>query len=434
MSFLTNILFLVSYSVVAVGLTMGLQAFGGVDAFVSWLSAAVFFLFAGQAHGAINRSHENLVLSDDVEAVRKALSIAERDLDEVQSRLEQVKDDVDTAETKRNEKLISEMKVLESLVQQLASGVASRAVAKQDDIADESAPDASPEVEDEELSPAWQVAGFDKANPSAFDRASDEQLLNVVRQSLEENRVDLYLQPIVSLPQRRLRFYEALTRLRGDGGEIIMPRHYLRVAEHAGLISTIDNLLLFRCVQVVRRLIERSRDVGVFCNISSHSLQDNLFFPQFLEFMESNIDLAGRLIFEFGQDTLEMCGPMELANLRRLAGLGFHFSLDRVTSLDLDPVFLHDRNFRFVKVPTPVLLDETRNANSDLHIGDFKETLSRYGIDLIAEKIEDDRIAAEVVEIDVDYGQGFLFGEPRPVKGTALEEGTHDQVASGEAA
>jgi len=433
MSFLTNILILGSYAIVAIALTMGLQTYGNVDPFVGWLAASVFFLFASQVHGALNRSQDSLGLSEEIDNLRRALAAAERDLNEMHGRMDHVREDLDNADKKRNDKLVTEMKVLESLVQQLANGVAARAVETRDTM--RAAVDApAQDTEEEEVSPAWQVAGFDGANPSDFDKASDAQLLDVVRSSLEMNRVDLYLQPIVSLPQRRLRYYEALTRLRADDGEIIMPRHYLRVAETAGLISTIDNLLLFRCVQVVRRLIERSREVGVFCNISSHSLQDNLFFPQFLEFMESNVDLAGRLIFEFGQETIEMCGPMELANLRRLAGLGFQFSMDRVSNLQIDPEFLHDRNFRFVKVPTPVLLDEERNAASDLHIGDFKQMLSRYGLDLIAEKIEDDRVAAEVVEIDVDFGQGFLFGEPRPVKATALDEGTHEEAASGEAA
>ena len=53
-------------------------------------------------------------------------------------------------------------------------------------------------------------------------------MLEIIRRALEENRVDLYLQPVVSLPQRKLRFYEALSRLRSEDGAIIMPAQYIR--------------------------------------------------------------------------------------------------------------------------------------------------------------------------------------------------------------
>jgi cyclic-di-GMP phosphodiesterase TipF (flagellum assembly factor) len=56
------------------------------------------------------------------------------------------------------------------------------------------------------------------------------------------------------------------------------------VAEPAGLVAAIDNLLLFRCVQIVRRLARQDRRVGIFCNISMASLGDDAFFPHFLGF------------------------------------------------------------------------------------------------------------------------------------------------------
>ena len=111
----------------------------------------------------------------------------------------------------------------------------------------------------------------------------EADLLETIRACLEENRVDLYLQPIVSLPQRKLRFYEALSRLRAEDGSVIMPAQYIKVAAPAGLMWVVDNLLLFRCVQIVRRLTQKSRDIGVFCNISGDTLADAEFFPQFLE-------------------------------------------------------------------------------------------------------------------------------------------------------
>ena len=88
-----------------------------------------------------------------------------------------------------------------------------------------------------------------------------------------------------------------------------MPAQYIKVAEPAGLMSVVDNLLLFRCVQIVRRLTQKQREIGVFCNISGDTLTDAEFFPQFLEYMHHNRDLAGQIVFEFGQEAVFKAGP-----------------------------------------------------------------------------------------------------------------------------
>jgi len=397
MSFLTNFFVIGSYVIVAIALSMGLQAFGGVEPVVGWLAAAVFFLFAGQIHGTLNRAQETETLAREIETLRKALFNAEAEIETMGERLAQIEPRLEGAADRRNRRLTSELNVLEKLVQQFAGNIAERA-AHDLDIGD-----------GEQLNPKWNIAKFDKSHPSAFDHANDSQLITAVRESLAGNRVDLFLQPIVSLPQRRLRFYEALTRLRADSGEVLMPRHFLRVAEGTGLVSTIDNLLLFRSVQIVRKLMDAGGNQKIFCNISTCSLQDKAFFGEFLDFMELNTDLTGRLFFEFSQDTLEVCGPLELANLRRLTALGFRFSMDQVSHLDLDANGLRDRGFAFVKVPSHIL-----TADDAPDIAAIKDRLARAGIDLIAEKIEDDDAATRVVQAGVDFGQGYLLGEPRP--------------------
>jgi cyclic-di-GMP phosphodiesterase TipF (flagellum assembly factor) len=159
--------------------------------------------------------------------------------------------------------------------------------------------------------------------------------------------------------------------------------------------------------------METGGDEKIFCNISTRSLQDKAFFGEFLDFMEMNTDLAGRLIFEFSQETLDVCGPLELANLRRLTGLGFRFSMDQVTALDFDAASMRDRGFAFVKAPVGVLVDAA-------DAGAIKARLARFGIDLIAEKIEDDRAVDAIVAAGVDFGQGYLLGEPRPAAAEPL--------------
>ena len=133
----------------------------------------------------------------------------------------------------------------------------------------------------------------------------------LIKDAVEANRIDLYLQPIVTLPQRKVRFYEAMSRLRTDQGEVVLAADYLGFAEAGGLMPQIDNLLLFRCVQVLRRLLLKNREVGLFCNVSSTTLTDAAVFPQFLEFIEANRALTSSLVFEFKQGAFRAMGPIE---------------------------------------------------------------------------------------------------------------------------
>jgi len=182
-------------------------------------------------------------------------------------------------------------------------------------------------------------------------------LINELRQSIESNRIELYLQPIMTLPQRRVRYYEAFTRLRNESGSLLMPKDYISLAESAGIMSVIDNVMLYRSVQVLRRLEQRSGARGVFCNISAHSLLDPEFFPEFISFMEQNQALSESMYFEFSQSMMDHAGPVEQESLAALSRLGFQLSLDQVTNLDIDFQALQECGFRYLKLDADILID-----------------------------------------------------------------------------
>jgi cyclic-di-GMP phosphodiesterase TipF (flagellum assembly factor) len=227
----------------------------------------------------------------------------------------------------------------------------------------------------------------------------------------------------VTLPQRKVRYYEAISRLRTADGAIMPAIEFVEAAETAGLMPKIDNLLLFRAVQVVRRLQLKSRDVGVFCNVSPSTLIDSAQFRQFLDFVDANRALADALIFEFKQNAWRNFGPIEQESLSALAERGFRFSMDHVTDLRMEPRELSERSFRFLKVPAKLLLNKAAGAQSDIHPEDLADLLARSGIDLVAERIESESTVLDLLDFDVRFGQGFLFSAPRPVRPEALSGG-----------
>jgi cyclic-di-GMP phosphodiesterase TipF (flagellum assembly factor) len=266
--------------------------------------------------------------------------------------------------------------------------------------------------------PTWpderKVAGF-----AGLDR---DGIIATIARAIDASKIDLFLQPVVTLPQRKVRYYEALSRLRVDNGELVAAADFLPYAEAGALMPRLDHLSALRCVQVVRRLLLKNRDIGLFCNVSGATLTD-AGFPKFLEFMEANRAIAPSLVFEFTQSAVRAMGPIEHESLAALAERGFRFSIDNLTDLRVDARELNERGFRFVKAPATLLFNRIGVVSTDIHPADFSDLLGRFGIDLIAEHIEAESTVVDLLDYDVRFGQGFLFSPPRPVRAEALQSG-----------
>src|SRR5712671_4423181 len=322
------------------------------------------------------------------------------------------------------EAVTGELAELGTLVKQLAETVALHEL-KFAGAKDFSAParrDSAPAKRDDPA-PAQAVTATDDDAPAVPAEAvpdSRAEMIATIRDAIDAGRVDLYLQPIVTLPQRKVRFYEAFTRLRTGDGVMLQPADFLEAAEAGGLMPRIDKLLLFRSVQVVRRLQLKNREIGLFCNIAASTLNDKELFPEILTFMDANRALASSLMLEMRQNTLRAMGPLETESLAALRELGFRFSMDQVTDLRMEPRDLGERGIRYVKVAASFLLGEAASAGSDIHAADLSDLLGRFGISLIAERIEAEAQVVDLLEYDVRFGQGFLFSQPRPVRAEEL--------------
>ena len=172
-------------------------------------------------------------------------------------------------------------------------------------------------------------------------------------------------------------------------------------------------MLLLRCVQLVRRVQRQKKRIAVFCNISRHTLRDREFFGDFIDFLGHNDELASGLIFEFSQADLARHGPVESDHLDGLARSGCRFSMDQVRDLTFDPRTLTARRIGFVKVEAEALLAAA--AEEPMAPRRLKRMLASQGIELIVEKIETEVGLIELLDHDIEFGQGFLFGAPRPV-------------------
>jgi cyclic-di-GMP phosphodiesterase TipF (flagellum assembly factor) len=392
---MTRVLLVLTYLLFSTAIGGAIGLFGGVP--MGTIAGCVVFLLLAQLDGSFMRRRDRRDHAIAIARLQESHDAVELSLDETRVKMDEVSKTLEARADARSRKIVSELMVLESLMREFAGRIANKS---------------RPEALDGQLSAARSRTD----GVSYLAALSEPDLLETIRASLEENRVDLYLQPIVSLPQRKLRFYEALSRLRAEDGSVIMPAQYMKVAAPAGLMSIVDNLLLFRCVQIVRRLTQKHREVAVFCNISGDTLADTEFFPQFLDYMQQHRDLANNIVFEFEQASVLEASVAAESNLRYLASLGFALSMDHVSSLALDFDRLKATGFRYLKVRAETLTEGMSGARAAVAAEDFKLLLQRHGLNLIAERVENEKTVVQLLDYGVDFAQGFLFGEPRAVR------------------
>jgi cyclic-di-GMP phosphodiesterase TipF (flagellum assembly factor) len=406
----SDILVILTYAMVAIVAALAFDRFGLMSAELAWMMGALVFLIGGQVHASVARAEERKLFEDEIHLLKAANMSMLDELSSAQDRIEALAETAVATKSKTAETRIS-------ATQESALELSQPIQAAGD-----------PQNADERLV-AEILARLEGGGRAAPVAAQTPDAVDLVRRALDDNRVDLYLQPVVGLPQRRTYFYEGYTRIRDENGQVLGPGEFLAAAEEAGLITDVDNLLLLRCVQIVRRLTKSDRRVGVFCNVSIRSLADEDFFPAFLDFLRRNSDLAGALIFELPRAQFENRSATAARNMARLADFGFRFSIDQVNDLNIDLAELQRAGVRFIKVAGDRLIAAAHGAEpiagrepGALRPEDVAGLFARYGVDLVAEKIEVESTVVEVLDLDVAYAQGHLFGAPRPVRDEVLNE------------
>jgi cyclic-di-GMP phosphodiesterase, flagellum assembly factor TipF len=261
------------------------------------------------------------------------------------------------------------------------------------------------------------VIQTEQASPAVLAELR-ETLLNAIA----NNRLELSLQPIVVLPQRKARGYEASMSLRNsnDKTEQNAP-DVRRIAEATGLEVELDKALLQRATHVSRVLRSRNRDIAMCCTVSMASLADR-DFRKILDDLARNDDkLARSILLEINDGDLK-ANIDGRANLFAISQLGIGVGIILTNSLRFHAPDLVALGVRQMRVPAHLMLSAAQGAvEADIHPADVAELLQRNGIDLLVSDISDEDTVRDMLDYAAQFAQGNLFGTPRIVRPEVLE-------------
>jgi cyclic-di-GMP phosphodiesterase TipF (flagellum assembly factor) len=239
--------------------------------------------------------------------------------------------------------------------------------------------------------------------------------------AFESSQVEVYLQPVITLPQRKVVAYEALARLRLDD-LTLEPEQFLPVLERHGRTTELDRRMLMRAGTIVRHLAKRGSDARVTYGLSPLSL----FEPGFLKDigrMTGDDQILAALEIALPQASWRGLDSGQLGLLAALRGR-IGFCLDRPNDLRFDVQDLAHHHIGQVKVPADLLLRPAPGpgAVSDIAIEDIAPALARARVRLVVTDVAHEADVPDLIDLNVPFAQGAVFAPARPVRGEILAD------------
>ncbi|MFN3744146.1 MAG: EAL domain-containing protein [Hyphomicrobiaceae bacterium] len=234
--------------------------------------------------------------------------------------------------------------------------------------------------------------------------------------AIEASRIDVCLDPILRLDDRRARHFEVSVRLRSDSGEMLDPRALAVSIAGTGLTPRIEALTFTETIRLAGEFAARGAAADLFSIASGESLRDRGFNAALSGALAPDAALGTRLVMSIAQAEVRAFGPAHWAALAALSEAGLRYALVDVVDLDMDFEALAGRGFEFVRLDAQVFLQGLPAPHGFVPAADLCRHLSGLGFTLIVSRIAEERELVKVLGFGALLGQGRLFGGPRPIR------------------
>ena len=231
-----------------------------------------------------------------------------------------------------------------------------------------------------------------------------------IKEALWDDRFVLHYQPIVRTDTGALSHYEALLRMQGEDGELILPGVFIPAAERFGLMPAIDYWL-------VRKAVHALRDhpgVDLFINLSGRSRGDD----ELMTFIEAQLRDNEIDPFRLGFEITETAAVEDLVEaerwIRRLKALGCRFALDDFGVGFTSFAYLRSLPVDQVKIDGTFIRSLGQDSSSRDIVTAMHTLSTALGKETVAEFVESAAILDMVREIGITYAQGYYLGRPGP--------------------
>ncbi len=253
----------------------------------------------------------------------------------------------------------------------------------------------------------------DPAHPADDDDVyvSPTLLRDAVDQAARAGRIDIYMQPIVSLPQQKLSGFDLYGRVRLQPGVYIPARQYRGLATHAGHQNNLDMLVLKEA-----QILARVTTLPLFVNMTHTGLTHPTALAQLVAALKETPRLRDQLVIQLSGRDLGHIDKNTENVMTQLGVLGVRFGVNDVQSTDIDLNQMARLKFSYLKLAHNKLVTTHHSEQGAALIQRFVTRVQARGISLIASQIETRDHLRPLLDYPIAFAEGYAFGRPdRPV-------------------
>lgn len=254
---------------------------------------------------------------------------------------------------------------------------------------------------------AVEVTSRDRPAAAPASRPEERPVLEAVA----AGDFELFVQPIVTLPQRRTRIYDTQARLR-VGERVLELADFLPVLERHGCRPHLDLALVDRAGLVARHLAGRGSPAAVAIPLGSGSLLDPVIVARLGRLVAPAPETAKRVAITLSQRAFRSLSLDPDGPVAALRAAGVRFVLDELRELRQDWEEVARRGVGFVRMEAELLLHPDRRQEMMA----FREALDRAGIELVASGVDEERRVPELLDDSVPLAYGAALAPPRFVR------------------
>jgi diguanylate cyclase (GGDEF)-like protein/PAS domain S-box-containing protein len=248
-------------------------------------------------------------------------------------------------------------------------------------------------------------------------RRGDMEWIAKINKAAEENRFVLYQQRIESLSEDcdQKAKAEVLLRLVNEDGSIARPGDFIPAAEQYNLMPIIDHWVVAKAIQAYRILRDRGSPLGdsvLSINLSGPSLLDDALIDLIFREVKSNGLESSSFCFEITETAAIQNYAAATRFIRRLKDAGFTFALDDFGSGFSSFSYLKNLPVDYLKIDGAFVQTIDESQVSYTMVESINSIGHVMGIKTIAEFVKSPEIKSKLIEIGVDYAQGYHIAEP----------------------
>ncbi|PHX34490.1 hypothetical protein AO284_17025, partial [Pseudomonas sp. NZIPFR-PS2] len=236
--------------------------------------------------------------------------------------------------------------------------------------------------------------------------------------ALEENRFCLYAQEISPLGQTNGGdgHIEILLRLHDEAGRIILPDSFIPAAERYGLMTSLDRWVVENVFKIINRCMQERPGLPMaMCaiNLSGITIGDDDFLGFLREKFHTYTIPPGMICFEITETSAIANLGSAIRFINELKALGCHFSLDDFCAGMSSFAYLKHLPVDFLKIDGSFVKDMLDDPINRAMVEVINHIGHVMGKRTIAEFVETPQIEQALLEIGVDYAQGYLIERPQ---------------------